>query len=114
MRTLLLAAILLVCGLGATEAQAIYPEIQSERVVMRLVPGKIARAQSAAHFAKDDTVGFAAYANGRKLYDANAGGSRLDLAGRGAYVVITFARDGTATFKAVALRKMRLVVLMEW
>ena len=112
MKKLLIAASLL--ALCAPVAQAAEPPtggigdaIQAERIVLQMKPGLVVKARSSEAFTQADTVGVAAFANGRKLWDANAGGHRFDLAGFGAYVVVNANSNAPLTFKAVALRKMR-------
>jgi hypothetical protein len=83
-------------------------------MVLHLKPGQILKVKSTAHFQADDTVGIAAWANGKQLWDVNSGGHRLELAGRGAYVVFYLPENKPAQIKAVALRKVRLTIYMEW
>ena len=98
---------------GAASAVAT-PATTAERVVVRLAPGQVAVARSVRSFGAADTVAATAFVQGRELVIVTSSAQRLDLAGEGAYVALIVPRTGPVRIEAVALRNMRLRVLLRW
>jgi hypothetical protein len=104
------------CGVRVEGAEGATPphtsSILAERVVLRVVPGKVTAVRSQHGFTKADRIGVAVYVGGRQLKVVAE--RPLTFAGSGVYVEVRTPPESQIAIRAVGFRSLRVVVYLEW